>query len=291
MIFWSFFMYILYFHVPETHLDTVKNAIFSVGAGNIDNYSHCAWQTLGEGQFMPLPGSKAFIGEINKLNKVPEYKVEIICTEAQIKPAVLALKQAHPYETPSYQIVKFDTLVEKQTTKNEVEINGKLYPFAVGREGIKSANEKREGDGGTPEGTFPLIPEIWYRADKIKPEEIQTDLPLRPIQAQDGWCDDPKSPQYNKYVKLPFNGSHEKLFREDDAYDLFMVISWNPDGIPEKGSAIFLHVARESLSPTRGCIAFRKEDLLEIIQFFSPKTQITISQTEGISFTNLINQK
>lgn len=101
-------MYILYFHAPETHLDVIKNAIFAAGAGSIGNYSHCAWQTLGEGQFMPLPGSNAFIGEIDKLEKVPEYKVEIICTDEQIKDAVAALKQAHPYETPSYYVVRYE---------------------------------------------------------------------------------------------------------------------------------------------------------------------------------------
>jgi structural hemagglutinin/hemolysin toxin protein RtxA len=98
-------MYILYFLVPETHLEVVKNAVFAVGAGSIGNYKHCAWQTLGEGQFMPLSGSNPSIGEINQLEKVPEYKVEIICTEEQIKEAVQALKKAHPYETPAYQVV------------------------------------------------------------------------------------------------------------------------------------------------------------------------------------------
>lgn len=103
-------MYMLYFLVPETHLDLVKNAIFAVGAGSVDNYKHCAWQTLGEGQFIPLSGSNAFIGEINKLEKVSEYKVEIICTEGQIKDAVAALKQAHPYEKPSYQVLRLETI-------------------------------------------------------------------------------------------------------------------------------------------------------------------------------------
>jgi len=71
-------MYLLFFLVPETHLEATKNAIFAVGAGSIGHYSHCAWQTLGEGQFMPLCGSNAFIGEIDKLERTPEYKVEII---------------------------------------------------------------------------------------------------------------------------------------------------------------------------------------------------------------------
>lgn len=97
--------YLLSFLAPETHLDAIKSAIFTVGAGSIGNYKHCAWQTLGEGQFMPLAGSNAYIGEVNKLEKVSEYKVEIICTKEQIKNAVAAMKAAHPYETPAYHVV------------------------------------------------------------------------------------------------------------------------------------------------------------------------------------------
>ncbi len=99
-------MYILYFLVPESHLEVVKNAIFTTGAGSIGNYQQCAWQTLGQGQFLPLPGSNAFIGEVNQLEKVSEYKVEIICTSAQINAAVQAMKAAHPYEEPAYQVIK-----------------------------------------------------------------------------------------------------------------------------------------------------------------------------------------
>ena len=103
-------MYILYFLAPETHLDVIKNAIFAVGAGSIGHYSHCAWQTLGDGQFMPLSGSHAFIGKIDKLEKIAEYKVEIVCTEEQIHAAVAALKLAHPYETPSYQVLRMEKI-------------------------------------------------------------------------------------------------------------------------------------------------------------------------------------
>ena len=100
--------YMLYFLVPESHLDIIKNAIFAVGAGSIGNYKHCAWQTLGEGQFMPLVGSSAFIGKVNQLEKVPEYRVEIICSKEQIEEAVAALKKAHPYEMPAYHVLKLE---------------------------------------------------------------------------------------------------------------------------------------------------------------------------------------
>ncbi|MDF1678427.1 MAG: NGG1p interacting factor NIF3 [Legionellaceae bacterium] len=103
-------MYILFCLVPETHLETVKNAIFETGAGQIGHYKHCAWQTLGTGQFMPLSGSNAFIGEVNRLEHVSEYKVEIVCTEAQLKPAVAALLKAHPYATPAYHVIKCETI-------------------------------------------------------------------------------------------------------------------------------------------------------------------------------------
>jgi structural hemagglutinin/hemolysin toxin protein RtxA len=101
-------MYLLCFNVPETHLEDVKTAVFEAGAGKINNYSHCSWQILGEGQFMPLVGSNAFIGEVDNLEKVPEYKVETICDEAHIKDVVTALKLVHPYEVPSYQVWKLE---------------------------------------------------------------------------------------------------------------------------------------------------------------------------------------
>ena len=101
-------MYLVCFLVPESHIDLVKKAIFAVGAGQLGNYKYCAWQTLGEGQFMPLPGSQPFSGEVNQLKKGAEYKVEIICTENNIKAAVAALKSSHPYEVAAYQVLRVE---------------------------------------------------------------------------------------------------------------------------------------------------------------------------------------
>lgn len=98
-------MYMLYFHVPQTHVEEVKNAIFAAGAGKIGNYSHCSWQVLGQGQFKPLEGSNAFIGQPNQLETLAEYKVETVCEAACLDAVIEALKTAHPYETPSYQII------------------------------------------------------------------------------------------------------------------------------------------------------------------------------------------
>ena len=73
-------MYNISFYVPEDYTEQVKTALFDAGAGRIGDYLHCAWQTKGTGQFMPLQGSNAFIGEINCLEKVVEYKVEMMCS-------------------------------------------------------------------------------------------------------------------------------------------------------------------------------------------------------------------
>lgn len=97
-------MYMLAFNVPESHVELVKNAIFTAGAGQMGLYSHCSWQTLVEGQFMPLHGSQAYIGEVEQLEKVTEFRVETVCKDSVIHEVIAALKKAHPYETPAYQV-------------------------------------------------------------------------------------------------------------------------------------------------------------------------------------------
>jgi len=99
-------VYKINFYVPEAHLETVKEAMFLAGAGRVGNYDRCAWQIKGQGQFRPLEGSEAFLGEVNRLEKVVEYKVELVCCHDCLKAAILALKAAHPYETPAYDVVK-----------------------------------------------------------------------------------------------------------------------------------------------------------------------------------------
>lgn len=98
-------MYKLTVFIPDTHLDVVKNALFNAGAGQIGNYSHCCWQVLGQGQFMPLAGNNAFIGETNQLESVSEWRVEMVVVEANIQAVIKALKMAHPYETPAYDVI------------------------------------------------------------------------------------------------------------------------------------------------------------------------------------------
>jgi structural hemagglutinin/hemolysin toxin protein RtxA len=101
-------MYKICFYAPATHVDAVKNAMFAAGAGKIGFYSGCAWQVLGEGQFIPLEGSNAFIGEKNQIEKVPEYKVEMVCTSEYIHGVIAALKKSHPYEEPAYHVFRVE---------------------------------------------------------------------------------------------------------------------------------------------------------------------------------------
>lgn len=99
-------MYQLVFYVPESHLETVKNTILAAGAGEFGDYDLCAWQVLGQGQFRPKPNSQPYLGQPERLETVPEYKVEMICADERIKPAVTALLAAHPYQQPAYAIYK-----------------------------------------------------------------------------------------------------------------------------------------------------------------------------------------
>jgi len=97
-------MHKISFYVPETHLELVKNALFEKGAGKVGNYDHCAWQTLGTGQFRPLPGSQPTIGSQNNIETVEEYLVEMVCEDAHLDAALKAFLEAHPYETPAYAV-------------------------------------------------------------------------------------------------------------------------------------------------------------------------------------------
>ena len=112
---------------------------------------------------------------------------------------------------------------------------------AIGKGGIVS--DKREGDGGSPSGRWPLR-RLLYRPDRLA--RPHTGLPIREIAPNDGWCDAPGDPNYNRPVTLPYDASHERLWREDHLYDLVVVLGHNDDPpAPGRGSAIFLHIARE----------------------------------------------
>ena len=142
----------------------------------------------------------------------------------------------------------------------------------LGAGGVRE--DKVEGDAATPAGEFPLR-RIYFRNDRLVLPKVR--LPARPSAEHDGWCDDPRSPSYNRLVRIPNDWSHERMWREDGLYDLVVVVGYNddpPEG--EWGSAIFLHIAREDLSPTHGCVAFSRDDLMELVQLLTPKTRLRV---------------
>lgn len=96
------------FFVPDSHVETVKTAIFNAGGGKIGDYSHCSWQVLGTGQFKPLKGSTPYSGTIDELHTVPEWRVELVVEESYIQAAVKAMKAAHPYEMPAYDVINLE---------------------------------------------------------------------------------------------------------------------------------------------------------------------------------------
>lgn len=103
-------MYKLCFYVPDSHVDVVKDAVAAAGAGRIGNYEACCWQVLGEGQFRPLPGSQPFLGSEGDLERVAEWRVEFVVADEHVRDAIAALKQAHPYETPAFDVWQLSDL-------------------------------------------------------------------------------------------------------------------------------------------------------------------------------------
>ena len=97
-------MYKLAFFVPASHVEVVKAAVFAAGGGRIGDYDHCAWQTLGQGQFRPLDGSQPYLGQTGQVEVVEEWKVELVVADDLITQVVAARRQSHPYETPAYEV-------------------------------------------------------------------------------------------------------------------------------------------------------------------------------------------
>jgi L,D-peptidoglycan transpeptidase YkuD (ErfK/YbiS/YcfS/YnhG family) len=147
------------------------------------------------------------------------------------------------------------------------------YRCALGKAGV---NKKiKEGDNITPKGVF-KITKIYYRPDKIK--IIKTNIKRIKITKKMGWCDDPISRFYNRQIKLPSKFSYEKLYRNDDLYDLIAVINYNTNPIiKNKGSAIFIHISKNSYKKTSGCIALKKKDLINILTNIKKNTKIKIN--------------
>jgi L,D-peptidoglycan transpeptidase YkuD (ErfK/YbiS/YcfS/YnhG family) len=147
-----------------------------------------------------------------------------------------------------------------------------IWRCAIGRSGL--AVKQREGDGITPVGRWPMR-RVLFRADRL--EQPATALPCREIAPEDGWCDDPADPAYNRPVRLPYAASHERLTREDHLYDLVVVLGHNDDPVvPGAGSAVFLHLAREDYGPTEGCVALPRPALLEVLHTARPGSAVEV---------------
>ena len=160
------------------------------------------------------------------------------------------------------------------SASGSLELDGRHVRAALGRSGICAANLKQEGDGATPTGRYNLR-RVLYRADRMPAP--QTALPCREIRADDGWCDDPADPAYNRPVRLPYPASHETLLREDGLYDLILVLGHNDaPPIPGAGSAIFLHCKRGEYEPTEGCVALDPADVKRLLSLAKPGDALII---------------
>ena len=146
---------------------------------------------------------------------------------------------------------------------------GEAIPVVVGRSGTLNGGQNREGDGATPEGIYPLT-EIFGRQTKSA-----FHLPYTAIQPDDKWIDDPRHPDYNKWIRGPTTAkSFENLWRRDDLYDDFAVIGFNRNPIvPGRGSAIFMHTWRSPDKGTAGCVAMKKENLREVLAWLVPESR------------------
>ncbi len=155
---------------------------------------------------------------------------------------------------------------------NYLHLDNDKYSCAIGLNGL--SKNKIEGDKKTPIGQF-RFEKIYYRADKLG--DMIFNIPSEVIQKNDGWCDDPNNEFYNQFVKFPFYASAERLFRDDDLYDLLCVINYNTDPVvPGRGSAIFLHICKPNFEGTEGCIAIEKKNMIKLAKRIDTKTELII---------------
>ncbi len=155
--------------------------------------------------------------------------------------------------------------------KKYLTFNNYKAKCSIGKRGI--GNKKKEGDLITPKGKY-KIKFILYRKDRI---QIKSKIRKIVIKKNIGWCDDPKSKQYNKLISLPSSYNYEKLYKRENVYDIIIVLNYNMNPIiKNKGSAIFIHVAKKNFKKTEGCVAVKKEQLIKIIKNLKKNTMVLI---------------
>ena len=163
------------------------------------------------------------------------------------------------------------------------DMDGRKVRCALGKGGVIDAEDKREGDGCTPLGLWP-IRRVLYRPDRL-PKPV-TRLPIAALKPSDGWCDAPGDRNYNKPVRLPYPASAEKMWRADELYDLVLILGYNDAPVrPGRGSAIFLHCARPSFSATAGCVALAKKDVLALLKKAGPGDAVAV--TDAVSLAGM----
>ena len=157
--------------------------------------------------------------------------------------------------------------------KKYLTFNNYKAKCSIGKRGI--GYKRKEGDLITPKGKY-KIKYILYRKDRVK--KIQSKIKRIIIKKNMGWCDDAKSKHYNKLIKLPSKFKYEKLFKKENIYDIILVLNYNMKPIKKnKGSAIFIHIAKNNFKKTQGCVAIKKINLIKLIKEVSPNTKIKIS--------------
>ena len=157
-------------------------------------------------------------------------------------------------------------------TRGILRAGNTTFPVALGRSGILA--NKFEGDGGTPRGRFRLK-RLWWRKDRLR--KPKTALPVRVIRPEDAWSEDPADRRYNRPVRRRDAEPGDRLTRTDSLYDLIIEIDHNNrPRVARRGSAVFIHVARDGFKPTAGCVALRRGDLLRLLEKLGPRTWIQI---------------
>jgi L,D-peptidoglycan transpeptidase YkuD (ErfK/YbiS/YcfS/YnhG family) len=161
------------------------------------------------------------------------------------------------------------------------DLDGRRVRCALGKGGVIDAGDKREGDGCTPLGLWP-IRRVLYRPDRGP--RPPTRLPVAAIARNDGWCDAPRDRNYNRPVKLPYPASAEKMWRTDELYDLVLILGYNDAPVrPGRGSAIFLHCARPSFSATAGCVALARKEVLALLARAAPGDAVAVTDAVSLA--------